>query len=64
VTNQEKLQTLLDFYGSEKGQGILNAESEIASRFQERLRDVAPRLNEEASKRSSSLGSWPPLMPR
>jgi len=65
--SDQQLQALLDFYGSEMGKTILQAEAEIASRFQQRLRDLAPRLNEEASKRSSSsLGSsWStPFGPR
>jgi len=48
------------------GKSIVAVDSEIASRFQERLRDLAPKLNEEASKYSSSLlGSVStPLVPR
>jgi len=64
--SDQQLQVLLDFYGSEMGKAILQAESEVASRFQERLRELAPKLNEEASKRSSSsLGSRSnPFVPR
>lgn len=56
--SDEQLQVQLDFYGSAMGKSIVTVDSKIASRFQERLRDLAPKLNEEASKYSSSvLGS-------
>jgi hypothetical protein len=53
--SDEQLQALLDFYGSEMGKSIVNTDSEITSRFQERLRDLSPTLNEEASKHSRSV---------
>jgi Uncharacterized protein conserved in bacteria (DUF2059) len=52
--SDQQLQTLLDFYGSAMGKAIVEAESEIASRFQERLRGLAPAINAEASKCSTS----------
>ena len=47
------------------GAAILYAESEIASRFRERLRTLAPKLNEEAAKRSTlALRSSNPFVSR
>ena len=65
--SEQQLKALLDFYGTEMGKSILDAESRIASRFQEQLRYLAPQLNEEASKRSNSaLGTvlTNPFLPR
>ena len=45
----EQLQALLDFYGSEMGRSIVDAESKLAPRFQERLHDVSQKLNEQGS---------------
>jgi hypothetical protein len=65
--SEQQLKALLDFYGTEMGKSILDTESEVASRFQERLRDLAPQLNDEASKGSNSaLGASfaNPFLPR
>jgi hypothetical protein len=56
--SDEQLQALLDFYESDLGKAIIETESEISKQFQERVKELAAQLNEEASKAGGPISSF------
>jgi hypothetical protein len=48
--SEEQLQAQLAFYGSDIGKAVIETESEITKHLEERMREIAAELNEEASK--------------
>ena len=64
--SEQQLKALLDFYGSDVGQTIVETESQIAKDFEKRVNALAVELNEEAAKKQSSgslLGSFVQAFP-
>ena len=54
--SDEQLNAMLDFYGSELGQSIIETQSLIRDRISERMQDIVGDLNPGSSETSSKSG--------